>query len=414
MAEGMNRRELTAALVAAGATFALPETVEAQKVQFSYAESTLSRETLELHKERAVAKLRASIPPLKQLAYLFTHAQFLKEESQMYIPDERERQRIITRSIDKTGASQLDNLSKQLSSGESGLYIFADKDDDGRYFHRMYVLKKESSGTVRFEKAYRVSASLYGFGNEEKSNKTPLGLHRVQSGEVGGYAEVVRAERNSDDTEKRAAVRSELDKLFNRVLDGGVVHWFARTFGESSATVTYENRNSRDRSEVVTARYTIDEKRGIHIHGTNRSGMWDKAKNAWITFLGGRRRSSGCIRMSNTDVYDLGLSGHISLPRFAGKRLVAQGTSVMIHSTDKANGVPKPGEKVQPTHPDDKERNLFEEMDEPPKEPEQKHGATSPQQKIQVPKPRVSAADPEPIQPPSVQKPKRRNLFEEN
>lgn len=412
MGERMSRRDLAAALAAAGVASMLPKAAEAQKVSLSYSESTLSNEKLELHKERAATKLRASIPPLKQLAYLFTHAQFLKEESQMYIPDERERQRVVARSIDETGTSQLDTLSEQLSPGESGLYIFADKDDDGRYFHRMYVLKKEGSNTVRFEKAYRVSASLYGFGNEEESNKTPLGLHRVQSGEIGSYAEVMRAERNSDDKEKRAEVRSDLDKLFNRVIDGGVARWFARTFGESSAAVTYENRNSRDRSEVVTARYTIDEKRGIHIHGTNRSGMWDRAKNAWVTFLGGRRRSSGCIRMSNTDVYDLGQSGHVSLPKVAGRRVLARGTAVMIHATNTAKGVLKPGEKAQQTHPDDKERNLFEEPEELHERPALKRdNAISEEQQAERD---ARARPPERTLSRQPQKLKRRNLFEED
>lgn len=405
----MSRRELGLALATAAAVAALPESADAQNIPFHYLGSSLDSRTIELQKERAVQKLRASIPPLQELRYLLSHAQYLKEESQMYVPDVRERERVISNAIDEHGNSTLTALANKLTVGESGLYIFADIDSDGRNFQRLYVLKKESAQAVRFEKAYRVSTSVYGFGNEEKSNQTPLGYHRILSGEVGRYAEVVVAGRNSDNSQRRLEVRDRLDKTFTKVVLDSVSHWFARTFGESAAG-TPEERQIRDAAEVITARYTINETRGIHIHGTNRTGVWDKIKNSWTTFLGGRRRSTGCIRMSNTDIYDLGLSGHIGLPQYAGRRLVAPGTSVMIHATRKARGIINRGESPQQIHPDDREPNLFDEIQALPKQPKSPANVNPVPRKV-LPK-NITPESP-PQKAPSSPRPRRPNLFEE-
>lgn len=406
MGPEFTRRGLGEAVAGAIAAAALPNASEAQEGPLSFLRSSLTEEALDLHRERAVAQLKASIPPTPSIKYLFGHAEHLKDESQMYIPTDSERELVLKNSRDEKGASPLEEQARALKPGESGLYIFADIDAEGRHFQRMYVLKKDAGNRVRFDKAYRVSTSMYGFGNEEKSNQTPLGHMQVLSGEVGRYAEVVKAERNSDDQEKRATARKILDSLFNKVTHLDKTHWFARTFGEPLASGA-DLRTSRDSAEVVTARYTIDEKRGIHIHGTNRSGKWDTGLRKWITYLGGRRRSSGCIRMSNTDIYDLGLSQHIALPSYAGRRKIANGTSVTIYATPQARGIQKTGEKPRQTHPDDRERNLFEETDdaqakpEPPRPLSEGHAPTKTSPEL----PRIETPIPKP-------KP-RRNLFDE-
>ncbi len=331
MAGKMNRREFGVGLLGLGAAAALPNNVEAQNMPADFLESSLSPAELEEHKSRSAEKLRASIPKgIAMLQYLFKHAQYLEKESQMYLPDQGERELVIRQSKNTKGESQLEALAQKLKAGETGLYLFADVDSKGRNFQRLYVLKKDSGNTIRFEKAYRVSMSEKGFGDELNSNKTPLGLKPVLSGEIGAYGEVVRAERHHGDPKKRKEIHDILNKYFNKISDGKTAQWFAKTFGEPGAESAAE-RVERDKSEVVTARYTIDEVRGIHIHGSNRSGKWVERLNQWVTLLGGRHRSTGCIRMSNTDVYDLGISQYTHLPA-KGKA----GTLVMIHATEAA------------------------------------------------------------------------------
>lgn len=358
----VNRRQFGAGFLGFGAAAALPQNTEAQNAPTRFLESPLSPAELEQHKSRSAEKLRASIPKgIAALQYLFQHAQYLEKESQMYLPDSTERDNVVLRSRDEKGVSQLDLLVSKLSVGEAGFYIFADVDDRGRNFQRLYVMRKEASG-VHFEKAYRVALAEEGFGNGKDSNQTPLGLKPILSGEIGAYGEVVRAERHLPDPKKRAV----LDKYFNKIAEGAAARWFAKTFGEP-ATESPEQSKERDKSEVVTARYTIDEARGIHIHGTNRSGSWVGRLKQWVTLLGGRHRSTGCIRMSNTDIYDLGLSGYAQLP--AGKK---PGTMVMIHATKEAKagapdkepeaGSDKPPRRLLPGQPGYEEQLRREEQ----------------------------------------------------
>ena len=156
---------------------------------------------------------------------------------------------------------------------------------------------------------------------------TPLGLHMITSGRRGLFGEVV----------------SGLNKhksMFNHIVHKGKEHWFVKSFGERP-----RNEKSTDSAEVVTDQYlligpTTDASRGIRIHGTNRSGELHP-DGKWHSFLGGVRRSGGCIRMSNVDIRDLHLSGYLT----PATRVDANGdlhgmhTPILIFATDAARGI---------------------------------------------------------------------------
>lgn len=327
----LDRRQLLTGAAAAAAAELLPGNAESGETQFLFKESSLSQADLEKQQGRAIDSLQNSIPLVKELQYLREHAKDLKDESQMYLPSSSEVELVEKNSriqVEGRERNILHEFAEQIPTNQTGLFIFADVDNEGKNFQRLYVLRKESNNQIRFEKAYRVSMAEKGFGDDENSYKTPLGFMRVLSGKIGMFGEVVTAK-----LENPAG-------FFNRVILNGRTHWFMRNL-DDSPNENLEIRRARDRAEVVTDRYTVDEQRGIHIHGTNRSGRWiiEQGRRIWQTFLGGRRRSGGCIRMSNTDVRDLGLSGYILLPtvaRVKGKKQTVAGTAVMIHATPAA------------------------------------------------------------------------------
>jgi lipoprotein-anchoring transpeptidase ErfK/SrfK len=123
-------------------------------------------------------------------------------------------------------------------------------------------------------KEYIISSSAYGVGSEAGSNKTPLGLHRVN--------------------QKYGATTPINGRMVGRVFDGEIA--------------TIYTDNSRSKTDDITSRIFwleglekgknkgegIDSfKRYIYIHGTSEEGRL------------GAPASHGCIRMKNKEVIDL-------------------------------------------------------------------------------------------------------------
>lgn len=318
--ESLNRRDFLKRALGTGAVAVLnsviPQTVEAGEKSYKFLSSRMTPEVLESQKQKAIDSLVASIPLDERVAYLRENARNLSHESQMYIPSPVELQDVVSKS-----EPALQELADSIAPGSYGLFVFADSDENSNRFQRLYVLKKTDDGkSVEFVKGYLVSAASEGFGNAPNSNQTPLRMHRVHSGRQGLFGEVVSGLNKHKD-------------LFNRIILNGIDHWFVKGFGGRS--------DGNDIAEVVTDQYllhgkTTSPERGIRIHGTNRSGEFDENGN-WKTFLGGRTRSGGCIRMSNTDVRDLGLSGYIWSPASEkNTRTKNQGTPVSIFATPEA------------------------------------------------------------------------------
>lgn len=310
--EGMDRREFLKKTAALGVSSLIPQHGEARETS-DILPSTLTPERLAEDKRRAALSLAKSIPPLPALDYLRAYVPHLEKESQMYIPSREEVERIVS-----AGGESIRSLGTKLPPNEHGLFIFADE-HDGVHFQRLYVLRKDAEGSLQFVKGYPVSAAIRGFGNEKDSNKTPLGLHTLYNGQQGLFGEVV----------------SGLNKhksMFNHVRYNGVDRWFVKDFG---------GEGGNDVAEVVTDQYLLhgphtDVSRGIRLHGTNRSGR-TRPDGSWQTYLGGRRRSGGCIRMSNTDIRDLSLSGYVhASPVDLSPKKREDGTYVMIYATERA------------------------------------------------------------------------------
>ena len=134
---------------------------------------------------------------------------------------------------------------------------------------RLYHIKDDS-----IIKEYIISSSAYGVGSEAGSNKTPLGLHKVNQ----KYGE-------------KTPING---RMVGRVFDGNI------------ATIYKDNTKSK--TDDVTTRILwleglehgrnkgdgIDSfKRYIYIHGTSEEGRL------------GTPASHGCIRMKNKEVIDL-------------------------------------------------------------------------------------------------------------
>lgn len=309
--ESMDRRKFLRATAAAMLSSIAPKTAESGEQGILSMESDLSPENLQRHKSRAVASLTEEIPQGKQLGHVRSYAQNLAQESQMYLPSIKEITDVAAKST-----AQLRELEQSVPLKGYGLFIFADRDSEGNHKQRLYALRRPQKGALQFVKGYAVSTARLGFGNSRDSNKTPLGLHKIDSGKRGLLGEVVAEAKALD------------EPTYIRLRQGGKDRWFVRGFGSVRGD---------DIADVVTDQYLLigpntDASRGIRIHGTNRAG---KVENGtWTSYLGGRRRSGGCIRMSSTDIRDMYLSGYLSLPQKRGKSAVQ--TSVMLHATPNA------------------------------------------------------------------------------
>lgn len=126
---------------------------------------------------------------------------------------------------------------------------------------RLLVLKD-----AEVEKSWWISSSKYGTGSTPRSNKTPLGLHRIWQ-KSGATAALGQPLKGGEPTDAPVSEESGRKKVYITTralkLDGLEEH----------------NRTSRSR--------------GIWIHGTSAE---EKI---------GRPASIGCVRMRNVDVVDL-------------------------------------------------------------------------------------------------------------
>lgn len=305
----LDRRDFLkkAAAALAGTTVLGEKTESAESLK--YASSELTPESISAHKERAIRALMKSIPQSREFGYLRSYEPYLKYESQMYVPQQQEIDRVRSKSGDR-----FDTWCASLPVGGHGLFIFADA-QNGKKMQRMYVLRRTKQQQIQFVKGYKVSLSREGFGNEKDSGKTPIGEHTIQSKTIGKFGELVSKKKAHKDDER----------LFKRARIEGKDHWFVNSFG-------YEKDN--ELAEVVTHEFllvgpTTGAERGVRIHGTNRSGGLDE-RNEWVSYLDGESLSTACIRMSNVDIADLNLN------KYADK-----GFPVFIYATPEAESAIK-------------------------------------------------------------------------
>lgn len=278
-------------------------------VQIDFKKASLSAQEVLTEQNKAIASLLNGLPRDSSLNYLRDEER-LAAESQAYAPDEKERRLVTTKS-----ETQLKKLGEALEFQEYGLFAFADLDEAGEETHRLYVLQKSDENALVFVTAFRISMSANGFGNIKDSKRTPLGLDFIKSGYTGFLGEVVTAEKDILHYFKHVFI----DK-------NGVEHRVVSDFGE--------HRPFMEPATVVTDRLTIDEQRGIHSHGTNRSGRWRKNEDGakrWETYLGGPR-SGACLRMSSPDVRNVTLN-YARLPIVKGGVVQKNGTPIFIHAT---------------------------------------------------------------------------------
>ncbi len=134
---------------------------------------------------------------------------------------------------------------------------------------KMYHIKE---GAI--VKKYIISSSEYGTGSEARSNKTPLGLHKVK-------------EKYGDETPING-------RMIGRVFYGQIATIYndktkSKTDDVTSRIFWLEGlENGKNKGEGIDS-----YKRYIYIHGTSEEGRL------------GTPASHGCIRMKNNEVIDL-------------------------------------------------------------------------------------------------------------
>ena len=306
--------------------------LEAKATDIKYLPSSLDERQLEAQKMKAVNELINGFWPHPEVR---THVmrsllggarnqaearQRLRDESRMYIPNAEKYENVLNRN-----RAQLAELSKQIPEKKFGLLLDGDE-------QRFYLLNKIGEGRVQFVKAYPVSTSKGGWSNFSDSRGTPLGFHQIAAGYKGILGEVVSS-----------PTRSIRDFVQIPVRDRGVTR--KRTFVKSFTSPGDAN------AEIVTASLLIvgpetRSTRGIYIHGTNRTDYLAQPA------------SSGCIRMSNVDVWDL--LNYVKVGRLKSDEVSAPGgTPVMINATrnimEKEDVYPTrwqpPIESSEPTNP---------------------------------------------------------------
>ena len=126
----------------------------------------------------------------------------------------------------------------------------------------------------RLLKAYPVSTSAFGPGNQEGSNQTPLGLHRIKQ-KIGDDAPAGMVFKSRKATGRVAEIISE-----------------PRDIPEDDVTTRIMWLDGLEPGANQGGK--VDSyKRFIYIHGTPEEGLI------------GRPASHGCVRMYNNDVIDL-------------------------------------------------------------------------------------------------------------
>ena len=129
----------------------------------------------------------------------------------------------------------------------------------------LYLVKNQIISSM-----YRISTSRYGTGNQNKSFKTPLGIHRIME-KIGAGAPPGRIFRDRKDTgENWHSEITDKNLILTRIL---------RLEGLEPDINRGEGIDSYDRY--------------IYIHGTNREDLI------------GTPMSHGCICMKNNDIIEL-------------------------------------------------------------------------------------------------------------
>ena len=121
---------------------------------------------------------------------------------------------------------------------------------------------------------YDISTSKYGIGNQMGSNKTPTGLHKINS--KYGHKTPVNG------------------KMIGRVFYGQIAKIFSDTTTSKTDDITSRILWLEGLENGINKGDNIDSyKRYIYIHGTSEEGRI------------GIPSSHGCVRMKNKDVIDL-------------------------------------------------------------------------------------------------------------
>ena len=121
---------------------------------------------------------------------------------------------------------------------------------------------------------YDISTSKYGIGNQMGSNKTPTGLHKINS--KYGYKTPING------------------RMIGRVFYGQIAKIFSDTTTSKTDDITSRILWLEGLENGINKGDNIDSyKRYIYIHGTSEEGRI------------GIPSSHGCVRMKNKDVIDL-------------------------------------------------------------------------------------------------------------
>ena len=121
---------------------------------------------------------------------------------------------------------------------------------------------------------YSVSTSKYGVGNKDRSNQTPLGMHRICS-KICKKVEIGTIFQNRRNTKR-------LSKIYNK--------W---TFISKDEITTRIFRLEGLESGINKGKGIDSFRRQIYIHGTP------------VEYLIGKPASNCCVRMRNKDVIEL-------------------------------------------------------------------------------------------------------------
>ena len=121
---------------------------------------------------------------------------------------------------------------------------------------------------------YIISSSKYGVGNQEGSNKTPLGLHKIK--------------------EKHGKNTPINGKMIGRIFYGNIAKIYRDKTQSKTDDITTRILWLQGLEKGKNLGSGIDSyKRYIYIHGTSEEGKL------------GEPASNGCIRMKNKDIIDL-------------------------------------------------------------------------------------------------------------
>ncbi len=155
-------------------------------------------------------------------------------------------------------------LQSQFNMAPDAYAIIVDISDQ-----KLYLIQNEK--TIRI---FPVSSSKYGIGNQQGSNKTPLGVHRI-SQKFGEGKQIGTIFRYGIDTKRIARIYKdstdvEDDLVITRIL------WLEGLEQGINRGGKIDSHNRR-----------------IYIHGTQEEGLI------------GKPSSHGCIRMKNKDVIEL-------------------------------------------------------------------------------------------------------------